>query len=223
MTGRASPDDWRREALRLNARYLEEIVVGWGLCPWAAQAWRAGAVARRVLLEAELEAAPVLAVIDELAAQPGTAIGLVIWPRASADAAAFGRFAETIRRLDQARTGRGLREAAAATPAGQGPLRPREAAGPPAPFLMAAFHPRLREQPPDDAASLVPFIRRTPDPTLQLVRAGLLEELARGGRDLSAGVARANFAAVQARTPGALDRALRDIHRDRDESYARLA
>ena len=25
------------EALRLNARYVEEVVIGWDLCPWAAR------------------------------------------------------------------------------------------------------------------------------------------------------------------------------------------
>ncbi len=194
MTGRAPPDGWTREALRLNARYVEEIVVAWGLCPWAAQAWRAGAVARRVVLDAELAPAPARAFIQRCAADPRTQIGLLIWPRVSAGAAAFSRFAEQLRRADPA-----------------------------SPFLIAAFHPRLREERPADAASLVPFIRRTPDPTLQLVRERLLDELARPGRDLSADVARANFAAVQGRTPAALDEALRDIHRDRDQSYARLA
>lgn len=196
MSGRAASDLWTREALRLNARYVEEIVVGWGLCPWAAQAWRTGAVSRRVSLDRAAEPAPVLAFIDELAASD-QAIGLFIWPRLPLDAAAFGRFAEQVRRGDRARH------------------EP--------PFLMAAFHPELRDETPGDAASLVPFIRRTPDPTLQLVRARLLDDLARGGRDPSAGVARANFAAVQTRTPAALDRGLRDIHRDRDASYARLA
>jgi hypothetical protein len=86
---------------------------------------------------------------------------------------------------------------------------------------MAAFHPDLRETPPTDAPSLVPFIRRTPDPTLQLVRTTLLDALARV-RDVSAEIAAANFATVAARTPAALDQALRDIRRDRDDSYARL-
>lgn len=196
MSGRGAPERWTREALRLNARYVEEIVVGWGLCPWAAQAWRTGAVSRRVSLDRDAALAPVLAFVDELAAGD-QAIGLFIWPRLSLDAAGFGRFAEQVRRADRARHA--------------------------SPFLMAAFHPQLRDDPPADPASLVPFIRRTPDPTLQLVRARLLDELARGGRDLSAEVARTNFAAIQTRTAAALDRALRDLQRDRDDSYASLA
>lgn len=203
-----SPRDraWTDEALRLNARYVEEIVIGWGLCPWAAQAWRTGAVQRRVLLDAAAEPAAVLDLIDELQppreteAAPQAAIGLVIWPRLALDAAAFATAAEQIRRADRAR-------------------RP---AGAPPPFLIAAFHPDLRQDPPADAPSLVPFIRRTPDPTLQLVRTTLLDALAGGGRDVSSEIAAANFATVAARTPAALDQALNDIRRDRDDSYRRL-
>ena len=207
MSGGATavPHDraWIDEALRLNARYVEEIVIGWGLCPWAAQAWRTGAVRRRVLLGAAAEPAAVLEVIDELE-QPDAgaqaAIGLVIWPRLALDPGAFAVAAEQIRRADRARR-----------PPGAAP-----------PFLIAAFHPDLRRAPPADAASLVPFIRRTPDPTLQLVRATLLDALAGGGRDVSSEIAAANFATVASRTAAALEQALADIRRDRDDSYRRL-
>ncbi|HXJ23688.1 MAG TPA: DUF1415 family protein [Polyangia bacterium] len=175
------------EALRLNARYVEEVVIAWDLCPWAAQSWRRGAVARRVLRQAD--PAEVLPVIDELAASPEVEIGLLIFARLEIEPAAFDRFAERLRRA----------------------LRPP-------PFLLAAFHPDLRAS-AADAASLVPFIRRTPDPTLQLVRSTLIDGLARGGRDLSSEIAGANFATVQAGTPAALDAVIRDIHRDRDRAY----
>ncbi|HVY38809.1 MAG TPA: DUF1415 family protein [Polyangia bacterium] len=212
--GAPSPADraWTDEALRLNARYIEEVVIGWGLCPWAAQAWRTGAVRRRVLLDPAPDPAPVLEVIAQLDEPrapdaprgrdpaPQAAIGLVIWPRLALDAAAFASAAEQIRRADRARR-----------PPGAAP-----------PFLIAAFHPDLRPEPPADAASLVPFIRRTPDPTLQLVRTSLLDALAGGGRDVSAEIAAANFVTVAARTPAALDQTLADIRRDRDDSYRRL-
>ncbi len=93
-------------------------------------------------------------------------------------------------------------------------------------FLAAAFHP---DYPAPEggatnggaaaAARLVPFIRRTPDPTLQLVRASLLDGL-RG--QVSDDVARDNQATVTARGLAALDALLTDIRRDRDASYARL-
>jgi hypothetical protein len=194
------------EALRVNARYVEEVVIGWGLCPWAAQAWRDGAVARRVLAEAAPENTArfegVLTFIDEIASNPAISIGLVIFPRATQTEATWGTFAERVRRADRAR-------------------RAPDAS---APFLLAAFHPGSGQSATaaSDAGALVSFIRRTPDPMLQLVRASLLERLAPAGRDLSGEIARANLAAVNARTPRALDALIGEIRADRDASYARL-
>ena len=182
------------------------MVIGWDLCPWAAQAWREGAVARRVLVEAAPDQAPeiagVLAFIDEIASNPSVSIGLAIFPRATQTEAAWGTFAERVRRADRA----------------------RRAAGAAPPFLLAAFHPGSGENAAAarNPGALVSFLRRTPDPTLQLVRASLLEGLAREGRDLSGEIARANFAAVGARTPTALDAVIREIRNDRDASYAPL-
>ena len=198
------------ETLRVNARYVEEVVIGWGLCPWAAQAWREGAVARRVLVdpapgqatERATELEGMLAFIDEIAPNPALSIGLAIFPRATLSEAAWGTFAERVRRADRAR-------------------RAPEVS---APFLLAAFHPKSDGSAAAAANSgaLVAFIRRTPDPMLQLVRASLLERLAPAGRDLSGEIARANLAAVNARTPAALDALIGEIRADRDASYARL-
>jgi hypothetical protein len=192
------------EALRLNARYVEEVVIGWGLCPWAAQAWREGAVARRVLTDATPDPTAALAFVDEIAPRPGTSIGLLIFPRVTLDEAAFGAFAERVRRADRARR-----------PPGDG-----------APFLLAAFHPVSEASASAtnaaSPAALISYLRRTPDPMLQLVRASLLENLSPGNRDLSGEIARANFATVADRAPAALDAAILDIRRDRDSAYARL-
>jgi hypothetical protein len=204
------------ESLRLNARYIEEVVIGWGLCPWAAQAWREGAVARRVLVEPAPESASgqapaiggVLAFIDEIASNPAISIGLAIFPRATLSEAAWGTFAERVRRADRARRA------------------PQEQA----PFLLAAFHPgsaraggaAVVTAAVANSGALVSFIRRAPDPMLQLVRTSLLEGLARDGRDLSGEIARANFAAVNARTAAALDALVGEIRSDRDATYARL-
>ena len=177
-------------ALRVNARYVEEVVIGWGLCPWAARAWNDGQVTQRVFTDAEPDVESVAAFVDELCAKPDAAIGLAIFPRVACTLGAWERFAERVRRARGA-------------------------------FLAAAFHPDYR--PPDgpalDPARLVPLIRRTPDPTLQLVRASLIDRL-RG--DASTDVGRANLATVAARGLPALDALLTDIRRDRDASYARL-
>jgi hypothetical protein len=190
------------ESLRVNARYVEEIVIGWDLCPWAARAWQDGQVGRRVMLDLAPEVAPVLAFIDELRTRPSLAIGLAIFPRASIADAAFGTFAERVRRADHARRPPGTR----------------------APYLLAAFHPDsgagadLR-----NAAQLVSYVRRTPDPTLQLVRASLIDELTRNGRDLSADIAAENLAKVGRRDSSTLGAMLDDIRRDRDAAYSGLA
>jgi len=177
------------EALRVNARYVEEAVIGWDLCPWAARAWTDGQVTQRVFTDVDADAAVVAAFIGELVTAPDTAIGLAIFPRVACTIGAWERFAERVRRA------RGE-------------------------FLAAAFHPDYRAPDgPLDAARLVPFIRRTPDPTLQLVRASLIDRL-RG--DASADVGRANLATVATRGLDALDALLADIRRDRDASYARL-
>ena len=180
------------EALRLNARYVEEVVIGWDLCPWAARAWIDGQVVQRVFTDETLEdAAPAGTFIDDLIANPHAAIGLAIFPRIACTVGAWERFAERVRRTHADY-----------------------------PFLAAAFHPDYRA--PDgllDAARLVPFIRRTPDPTLQLVRTSLVDRLQ---GQVSADVGRANFASVTGRGLDKLDALLADIRRDRDASYARL-
>jgi len=177
------------EALRVNARYVEEVVIGWELCPWAARAWIDGQVKQRVFAAADADADAVVAFIDELSAKPDAAIGLAIFPLVACTVGAWEKFAESVRRARNV-------------------------------FVAAAFHPDYGA--PDgllDAARLVPFIRRTPDPTLQLVRASLVDSL-RG--QVSADVGRANFATVTARGLAKLDALLTDIRRDRDVSYARL-
>ena len=184
------------EALRVNARYVEEVVIGWNLCPWAARAWHDGQVVRRVFdATAPVSATDdVVAFAGELAANPDAAIGLAIFPRAGVTIGAWESFAERVRR--------GVRG-----------------------FLLAAFHPDYGDagNAPVDPARLVAHIRRTPDPTLQLVRASLIDALARDGRDLSADIARDNHHTVTTRGPAALDALLADIRHDRDAAYARLA
>jgi hypothetical protein len=185
--GAGSGDRLAVEARRLNTRYVEEVVIGWDLCPWAARAWIDGQVTQRVFPDAAPDVAAVAGFIDELTAEPRAAIGLALFPRVVCTVGAWESFAEKVRRT---RDG----------------------------FLAAPFHPDYRA--PDgalDAARLVPFIRRTPDPTLQLVRASLVDSL-RG--QVSNDVARVNLETVTARGLANLDALLTDIRRDRDASYA---
>ena len=193
------------EALRLNTRYLNEVVLAWNLCPWAEKALTSGQVRQRVLLDAHPTPEEVLPFLAECEGAPEVAIGLLVLPRLEIRAPAFDAFAERVRRADHAR-------------------RPDAATSPPAPaFLVAAFHP-LAAAPEATATPprLVAFVRRTPDPTLQLVRTSVLRRATGEGPRVSDDVTRRNFETVTARGVAALDAVLRDLRRDRDESYARL-
>ncbi len=194
------PRSLEDEALRLNARYLEEVVIGWNLCPWAARAWREGQVARRVFIEPSPRPETLLGFLDELTDRPAVAVGLAIFPQATADEAAWGRFAERARRADRARL----------------PAVGR------APFLLAAFHPAGGVSGASTAGELVACIRRTPDPTVQLVRTSAIDAVAETGRDVSKRISEENYAQIRARGVGGLTALLEEIRRDRDATYAAL-
>ena len=193
------------EAVRLNTRYVDEVVLAWDLCPWAEKAFSAGQVPQRAHLAETVAPEDVLPFLDELDAAAEIAIGLLIFPRLEIRAPAFDAFAERVRRADHAR-------------------RPDAATSPPSPpFLIAAFHPHSAA--PETFATppqLVSFVRRTPDPTLQLVRTSVLRRATGEGPRVSDDVTRRNFETVSARGAAALDAVLRDLKRDRDESYARI-
>ena len=172
-------------------------MIGWELCPWAARAWHDGQVVRRVFMRrrARRRRATWSPSLTSWPRKQDAAIGLAMFPRVARHVGAWESFAERVRRA-----------------AARLPGSPR--------FIPTTAPPRPASA---DPARLVPFIRRTPDPTLQFVRASLLDDLARDGRDLSADIARDNHETVTARGPAALDALLADLRRDRDAAYARLA
>ena len=147
-------------ALERNDRYVGEFVEALNLCPYAKRCRETGKLHRRVLLEdAEgLRDAAARAIAD-LEALPAESVevALLICPRFTGGARAFEAFRGEVR------------EQMARAHAGGEP-----------PFFCVAFHPDL----PMDLADphrAVHFIRRSPDPTLQLVRASVLREV-RGAR-----------------------------------------
>jgi hypothetical protein len=108
------------------------------------------------------------------------------------------------------------------------------------PFVMAAFHP---DASPDLAGAerLIPFLRRTPDPTLQLLRTTEVERVRSGSPQgtqffdasvhdaftespppLRERIARANLATAQRLGIDELTRRLDEIRRDRDDAYRSL-
>jgi len=143
---------WVAETTRLYRRYESELVDAHGLCPYAAQARRDGRVRELVLLQRDMRStAPSLAAIDAL--DEDADLVLLIYPRLPADRAPFEQFAARVRDAEVARRVLGT-----------------------APFVFAVFHP-LATADLGDAERLIPFLRRTPDPTLQLLRTSVLERI----------------------------------------------
>ena len=139
-------------ALERNDRYIRDFVEALNLCPYARRCRETGKLHRRVLLETSA-AAEAIAEIEALPVE----VALLIFPRFAGGARAFEAFRAAVR------------EEMARAHAGAEP-----------PFFCVAFHPDL---PMDlgDPHRAVHFIRRSPDPTLQLVRASVLREV-RGTR-----------------------------------------
>jgi len=149
-------EEWVREAERLHARYLIEVVEEYGLCPWAQRARLDGQTRVSVVLEADDAAvAASMRSLDGWAAD-GIEIGFLVFPRLRVGRLDFDRFVARLRDVDTERRPLG-------TP----------------PFALAAFHPQAE---PDmlRAERLVPFLRRTTDPCVQAVRMATLDRVRRG-------------------------------------------
>ena len=134
-------------ALARNDRYLLEFVEALLMCPYARRCRESGKLYRRVLLDADDGPAAVDA-IESL--HPDTVeVALLIFPNAST----------------------GSEQAARDFEAFCAALRPRLRS-----FHAVAFHPDL---PLDvsDAHRAVQLIRRSPDPTMQLVRSSVLTQV----------------------------------------------
>jgi hypothetical protein len=214
-------DQWTREAVRLHRRYQSEIVEAYRLCPWAERATQDGRVREAVILQdGDDTVEPSLAAIDSWMLDPTVDVAFAIYPRLPLGRQRFHDFAARVRDADTARHELGC-----------------------VPFVFAAFHP---EADPDtgDPERLIPFLRRTPDPTLQFLRATALDDIRTGAAQgtqfldiasldavlsgtaqppLRERIARANLATAERCGIGALRRRLDDIRRDRDETYAALA
>ncbi|MEM9456250.1 MAG: hypothetical protein AAGF11_18860 [Myxococcota bacterium] len=224
---------------RIHDRFLIEVVEQLGLCPFARRSREQGRVHRPLFYSTPPATAPAPALVADrirqlVLAHPDAEIVLVtfvsptprpLWPSARA----FDDFVRSVRQ-DYARAGDPM-------------------------FFMVGFHPQSGRVEPDESPprltpdSLVPQLRRTPDPVIQCIRAQELEraraqaQQARHARlvaeekdpvvrnmlantimtdsTLSADIARHNFEAV-ARGEGRarLEAAIADIQRERDEAYA---
>jgi len=210
---------WTREALRVYRRYQLEIVEACGLCPWAERARLDGHMRECVLLQTEDTATgPSVRTIQGLAIEERIEVALLIFPRIKLGRSDFEQFVARVREAD-----------AKCHALGE------------VPFMFAAFHP---EAAPDmtHPERLIPFLRRTPDPSIQLVRGTVLERVrARAPQGtqfvdirllvaddveyelpLRERIARTNLATTQRMGVEELRRQLDEILRDRDETYRAL-
>jgi hypothetical protein len=216
-----SDQAFTREALRLHHRYQTEIVEAFGLCPWAEKSARDGHTRERVCLESDGAAVTEsLAAIDTWMVDAGAEVAFVIYPRIRTTRQGFHEFTARLRDADTPRH-----------PLGE------------VPFVFAAFFP---EAPPDtsDAERLIPFLRRTPDPTIQLLRASVLDSIRNGASQgtqfvnmanldmalagtgqppLRERIARTNLATAERAGVAVISKIMDDIRRDRDETYQALS
>ncbi len=205
-----------REARRIHARYQREIVEAFVLCPFAAKSREDATTLEIVRTEAEPH---VDAVLDDVRVIPDDVeVAFVIFPRWRVERRALSRFVETLRSAHQA---------------GPGGLV----------MTMEGFHPDA-EADVSSAGSLVPFLRRTADPTIQLTRLSVLERVraTTGGttkyvdpatidvaallaeppeRSLHERISEANYRTVRERGAETISRVYAEIRADRDASYAR--
>lgn len=164
-------DDLASVTLRVYERYAVEVVERFGFCPWA----RSAREAKEVLLRVVFSSNPddfddSLALLEALhGREPAPDIALFIYPLFDLDRLGFEDFARRLRGRAEV-TDRGLDA-----------------------YAMAAFHPAAS---PDlsHADRLVPYVRRSPDPTLQLVRKSALS----GIKGLAGGTAFVDVSALSA-------------------------
>ena len=141
------------DALARNDRYLQGVVEAFGLCPFARQCRTSGQL-QRVVLTGEDVHVDLRAALLALQAADDDAfeVALVLLPRFVETSAAF----ETLLRAVEAEV------ATALAARGKAPT-----------CFAVAFHPQLPFT-VGQAHQLVGLLRRSPDPTVQLVRRSLL-------------------------------------------------
>ena len=198
---------------------MVEVVEAHEICPYSRRSRETGELQRDVVLDAELSITETLAAFDRtLAKYPAAVVIIIVFPRVTVDHEAWDRFVQSVRGVDQERAG-----------------------GSPA-FAAATFHPDYPLD-PRTPHTLVPFFRRSPDPSIQFVRLRVLDDI-RGGKHgkFHFDVAKGDWAALQKRLTqvsvteriaadnfamaetqrAVLEAKLADIHADRDATYARL-
>ena len=223
---REEPDPRIAGALERNDRYVREFVEAFNLCPYAKRTREAGRLQRVVLVEEggepgtpgfEAAVAALVTAAKRFEQMPPETIdvGLAIFP-ALVPTLAHG--------IDAAHAFEALVSAARERMQSRHP-------GGDTPFYCVPFHPGFAEDLADEHRA-VRFIRRSPDPTVQFVRASVLRAVRGGGStdyidtsamstaelmavsapvSVSERIAQANLLTLQSQKPGRLRDLLADI------------
>lgn len=189
-----SPVDLERAALERNDRYLLEFVEALGLCPFARGCRQGGKLHREVLRLTSAEVDPVVERVFALEDRPKgeVDVALLLFPDLPLEARPFEHFVSDVRRVCE-------QKATEADRALQ--------------YFMVGFHPELKLDllNPDRA---VGFLRRSPDPTIQLVSMAATDRAREGAgnpSELSRIIAEAGLRAVLEAGPERLAKLLEEI------------
>ncbi len=215
--------EFRQEVLRINQRYLIEIVEAFDFCPWAKQVRGTEKLRREVFFEesdSDALLSKVSQCVEEISEQERVEIGLLIFPNLPLGPREFRGFVANLERSH-----------AESHPRGQLPL------------AMASFHP-VADADLQTPARLVPFIRRSPDPTIQLVRRSTMASVRKTQDEGSVfadslesflpllgktptlstadSIAKNNLRTVERESIAAIEVLLKDIREDRARTYRRF-
>ena len=175
-------------ALARNERYLREFIEALNICPYARTCRETGRLHREVLDQASPDAQAVVERIHAIEAGPADSVdvGLLLFPALRIESRPFEHFVRAVRQAYEKDRLKAVT------------------------FFMVGFHPEMAMD-LANADRAVAFMRRSPDPTLQLVSVRALDRAKEGAGDrrhLSEVIAEAGLAAIQAAGPEKLAAAL---------------
>lgn len=148
---------WCAEARRIYRRYAAEFVETFQLCPWAGPARTQGRSVEWVDLGGRPSSAFFLASIDRFLQDASLEVALFLYPRVRLSRREFEAEVEALHRADIERR-----------------------ADRSSPVVLVVFHPEAALD-LSSPSRLVPFLRRSPDPTVQMVRASTVDALRKEG------------------------------------------
>ena len=213
--------DWPRfahEARRVHERYMVEVVEAFGLCPWARDARIHGRVHLHVTFLTTPDPMQLAAEVDACMQSDATEIGMLLCPLLALTPRQWRHVSADVRAAQQ-QLNMNLRVA------------------------IADFHPNAAAD-LTTADRLVPFLRRSPDLMLQIVRTDVLtrvrrsqeqgtsfvdasllsalslDQLAIPAPSLTERVAQSNLRTIQRAGVTQLEAILEDIQTDRKRAYA---